>query len=98
MYESVLQKAVKQVVKKAGLAKPASCQALRHSFATYLLEGDDIRTVQELFRHKGVSTTIMIYTQVLNRDDWGTQSPADCLGDGPARALAGEVERRRHAG
>lgn len=25
MYESVLQKAVKQVVKKAGLAKPASC-------------------------------------------------------------------------
>jgi len=86
------------VIERAGVAKPASCHMLRHSFATYLLEDDDIRTVQELFRHKGVSTTIMIYTQVLNRDDWGTQSPADRLGDGPACALADEVERRRHAG
>ena len=63
----------------AGIAKPATCHAFRPSFATHLPEdGHDIRTVQELRRHRDVNTT-MIYTHVLNRGWGGVRSPADQL-------------------
>jgi site-specific recombinase XerD len=75
----VLQKAVKQAVREAGISKPATPHTFRHSFATHLLEdGYDIRTVQELLGHTDVTTT-MIYTHVLNRGGRGVNSPADRL-------------------
>ncbi len=80
LHETVLQRAVKLAVLRAGIPKPASCHTFRHSFATHLLEdGHDIRTVQELLGHRDVTTT-MIYTHVLNRGGRGVLSPSDRLG------------------
>lgn len=77
--ESLVQKAVRDAVAKAGLTKRATSHTFRHSFATHLIEsGYDIRTVQELLGHTDVRTT-MIYTHVLNRGPAGVRSPVDGL-------------------
>ena len=77
LHETVLQRAIHDAVREAGLTKRVTSHTFRHSFATHLMQaGYDIRTVQELLGHTDVRTT-MIYTHVLNKGGLGVRSPAD---------------------
>ena len=77
LHETLVQRAVREAVGRAGIVKHVVCHTFRHSFATHLLEaGYDIRTIQELLGHKDVRTT-MLYTHVPNRGGHGVRSPID---------------------
>ncbi len=62
-----IQRTVEKYVKQVGLSVKATPHTLRHSFATDLLiNGADIRSVQEMLGHSNIATT-QIYTHVTNK-------------------------------
>lgn len=77
--ESTINKFIRKAAVRAGIEKQVTSHALRHSFATHLLDsGADIRTVQEQLGHRDVKTT-EIYTHVLKRGARGVRSPLSDL-------------------
>jgi integron integrase len=77
--EQVIQRALRDAAVAADVPKRVTVHTLRHSFATHLLmQGVNIREVQELLGHQSVETT-MIYTHVVRTMGSRPKSPLDTL-------------------
>jgi site-specific recombinase XerD len=78
LHESALQRAIKLAAIGAGIRpSKARFHALRHSFATYMLEsGVDVFFVKEMLGHANLST-MQRYLSVRSLDALGIESPFD---------------------
>ena len=74
-----VQKIVKQAAKYAGIKKRAYPHALRHSFATHVIQhGNDVVSLQSLLGHKSPETT-MVYVHMASPSMINVKSPYDSL-------------------
>ena len=79
MDPTALQRAYQTAKLRSGITKPGGIHALRHAFATHLLEaGVDIHTIQRLLGHGHISTTTR-YFQLTRHTEMGPASPLDLL-------------------
>jgi site-specific recombinase XerD len=76
---TVAQKLYTMTKLRAGIAKQGGIHALRHAFATHLLEaGRNLPTVQDLLGHRHLSTTAR-YLHLTPGRILATGSPLDLL-------------------
>ena len=74
-----LQKVLTTAKQRAGILKPGSIHALRHSFATHLVDrGTDVTIIQKIMGHNDIKTT-MRYLHTSNKDLLKILSPLDSL-------------------